>query len=134
MQSTNPIPVSGKRLWAGRILSAVPVLFLLVDSVIKLIGIDPVIESFARLGLPESLPLAIGILELVCVVLYVIPRTSILGAILLTGFLGGAIALHLRVADPLFSRVFFPLYVGALLWGGLFLRDRRLTVLISQRT
>jgi len=130
---TQTTPVSKKRLWAGRIVTALPVLFLLFDSVIKLMTLAPVAESFARLGYPESLAPGIGILELLCIVLYVIPRTSILGAILLTGFLGGATATHVRVGDPLFTHVLFPSYVGALIWGGLFLRDSQLRVLIPLR-
>ena len=125
---------SKKMLWAGRIVSAVPVLFLLFDSVIKLMKIDPVVESFARLGYPESVAIPIGILELVCLALYVFPRTSVLGAILLTGHLGGAVATHVRIGDPLFTHVLFPIYVGALLWAGLYLRDDRLRALVPLRS
>jgi DoxX-like family len=92
-----------------------------------------VAEAFARLGFPLSLSVELGIIELVCVALYVIPRTSILGAILLTGYLGGAIATHLRVGDPLFDTI-FPILIGALVWGGPFLLDRRLRALIPVRT
>jgi hypothetical protein len=109
-------------------------LFLLFDSIIKLIKIAPVVESFAQLGIPDHLAFGIGVLELVCVLLYVIPRTSVLGAILLTGYLGGAIVLHLRVGDPLFSHVLFPVYVGLLIWGGLYLREDRLRALIPLRS
>ncbi len=130
---TQAPPVSKKRLWAGRVITAVPVLFLLFDSVIKLMTLAPVAESFARLGYPASIAPGIGVLELLCIALYVIPRTSILGAILLTGFLGGATATHVRVGDPLFTHVLFPSYVGALIWGGLFLRDGRLRVLLPLR-
>lgn len=131
MQSVlDPAPASVKRLWAGRILTALPVLFLTFDSVIKLLKIAPVVESFTQLGYPVGLSRPIGVLELVCVAAYVIPRTSALGAILLTGFLGGAVATHLRLADPLFTHVLFPIYIGLLLWGGLVLRDRRLRALI----
>ena len=125
---------SKNMLWTGRILSALPVLFLLFDSVIKLMKIDPVVESFARLGYPESVAVPIGILELVCLVLYVVPRTSVLGAILLTGHLGGAVATHVRIGDPLFTHVLFPIYVGALLWAGLYLRDDRLRALVPLRS
>lgn len=121
-------------LWAGWIMSALPALFLLFDSVSKLILPAPVVEGFTRLGYPESLALGIGTLELVCIVVYVIPRTSILGAILLTGFLGGATATHVRIGDPLFSHVLFPIYVGVLIWGGLYLRDDRLRALIPRRS
>src|SRR5713226_9015686 len=135
MQSaTRTAPVSNKRLWAGRIMSALPVLFLLFDSVIKLMKIAPVVEAFAQLGYPLSLAPVIGIIELVCVVVYVIPRTSILGAILLTGYLGGAVATHVRTGSPLLSHTFFPVYVAVLLWGGLFLREDRLRALIPLRS
>ena len=127
MQSITQIaPVSKKRLWAGRIISTLPVLFLLFDSVIKLMKIDPVIQSFLELGYPVRLAREIGILELICVLVYAIPRTSVLGAILLAGFLGGATATHVRTGDPLFTHVLFPIYVGAMVWGGLYLRDGRL--------
>ncbi|HKG94495.1 MAG TPA: DoxX family protein [Gemmatimonadaceae bacterium] len=116
-------PAPRKLLWTGRILSSLAVLFLLWDSVIKLIPLTPVAEAFTRLGYPVRLAPGIGILELVCVALYVIPATSVPGAIVLTGFLGGAIASHVRVGDPLLTHVFFPLYVALLLWGGLLLRD-----------
>jgi hypothetical protein len=118
----------------GRILSGLAVLFLLFDTVIKLITIDPVIESFTQLGYPTSLAVTIGTIELVCLVLYVIPRTSVLGAILLTGYLGGGIATHVRVESPLFTHVLFPVYVAALIWGGIFVRDGRLRELVPVRS
>ncbi len=130
---TEPAPVSRKRLWAGQIMSAVPVLFLIFDSVIHILKPSPVVEGFAQLGWPASLAQPLGILSLTCVVLYVIPRTSVLGAILLTGYLGGAIATNLRVGLALFSHVLFPVYVAALLWGGLYLRDERVRSLIPLR-
>lgn len=110
------------------------VLFLLFDSAIKFTKIAPVKESFERLGYPLSLALAIGVLELVCVVAYLIPRTSVLGAVMLTGFLGGATASHARLVDPLFSHVLFPTYVAVLVWGGLFLREGRLRALFPLRS
>jgi hypothetical protein len=127
-------PASKSTSWTGRILSALAVLFLLFDGVIKLTKIAPVAESFARLGYPASIAVGIGILELACVAAYVIPRTSILGAILLTGFLGGATASHVRIGDPLFSHVLFPTYVGLLVWGGLYLREARLRALVPLRS
>jgi len=123
-----------KRLWAGRVISALPVLFLLFDGVIKLMKIEPVVQSFAQLGYPVCLAAGIGILELACVVVYVIPRTSILGAILLTGYLGGAIATHVRIGSPYFTHTFFPIYVALLVWGGLFLREDRLRALVPLRS
>jgi hypothetical protein len=113
------------------LLSGIPALFLMFDSVIKLMQITPVVESMARLGLPLDLARGIGALELACLIVYVIPRTSIPGAILLTGFLGGAVLTHVRVGDPLFSHVLFPVYVGALLWGGLFLRGRLQAIIVD---
>lgn len=126
-------PVSAKRLWTGRIVGAVAVLFLLFDGIIHLMKPAPVVESFAQLGYPVKLAVGLGIVELLCLALYVIPRTAILGAVLLTGYLGGAIASHLRIGDPLFSHVLFPVYVAILIWGGLFLRDERLRGLIAAR-
>ncbi|MGH7558755.1 MAG: DoxX family protein [Gemmatimonadota bacterium] len=126
-------PLSNKRLWAGRILSALPVLFLLWDSAMKLVKPSVVVDSFARLGYPQGIAVEIGILQLVCVAFYVVPRTSVLGAILLTGYLGGAVATHVRVEDPLFSHVLFPAYMGVLLWAGLYLREVRLHPLIPLR-
>ena len=131
MQPLDRTPaVSDKRVWAGRIVSALPVLFLLFDSAIKLMNIAPVTESFQKLGYRPSIAVGIGILELACVVAYLIPRTSLHGAILLTGYLGGAIATHLRVGDPLFSHVLFPIYIAAPLWAGLLLRNARLRTLL----
>ena len=119
-------PVSKKRLWTGRIVSALAVVFLLVDGVMKVVKAPVVVEGSIKLGYPESAIVGIGIVLLTCTLLYVIPQTSILGAVLLTGYLGGAVATHVRVGDPLFSHVLFPVYMGAMLWGGLFLRDNRL--------
>ena len=124
---------SGRREWAGRVLSALAVVFLLFDSVIKLLAIGPVLDSFGRLGYPVGIAMGIGILELACVALYVIRPVAVPGAVLLTGFLGGAVASHVRVGDPLFSHVLFPTYVGALLWAGLILRDERLQTLFARK-
>jgi hypothetical protein len=118
------------KLWAGRAISALPVLFLLFDGAIKLMNIQPVVESFTKLGYNPRIATTIGILELICVVIYLIPRTSLLGAILLTGYLGGAIATHLRVGDPLFSHVLFPIYIAVPVWGGLLLRNERVRTLM----
>ena len=120
-------------LWAGRIMTALPVLFLLMDGIMKLMKPQPVVKATVELGYPEGVIIGLGIVLLVCVILYVVPRTAVLGAILLTGYLGGAIATHVRVGNPLFSHVLFPVYLGALIWGGLFLRDRRLREFIPLR-
>jgi hypothetical protein len=126
-------PLSKGRLWTGRIMSALPALFLLIDGVGKLVKSAPVVQGTLQLGYPESVLLGLGIVLLACTVLYVIPRTAILGAILLTGYLGGAIATHVRVGSPLFSHILFPVYLAVLLWGGLYLRDERLRALIPLR-
>jgi hypothetical protein len=130
---TQKAPVSKGRLWAGRIMSALPVLFLLMDGVMKLMKPEFVVKATIQLGYPESVIFGLGIVVLVCVILYVIPRTAVLGAILLTGYLGGAVATHVRVGDPLFSHALFPVYFAILLWGGLYLRDERLRALIPLR-
>src|SRR5688572_4233886 len=122
-----------KAVWTGRILSSLAVLFLLFSGVIKLFRPPEVLQSFTTLGYSPSLALTIGILEIACVLVYVIPRTSVIGAILLTGYLGGAIATHLRVGDPLLSHTLFPIYIGAALWLGLFLREGRLRALVPLR-
>ena len=131
--ATDVTAASRKRLRTGRILIAIPVLFLLWDSVIKLLVIAPVRDGLARLGYPVDVAVGIGILELICLVVFLIPRTAIPGAVLLTGFLGGAVATHVRVGDPLFTHILFPIYVAALLWGGLFLRDNRLRAVVAPR-
>jgi hypothetical protein len=106
-------------------VSSLPVAFLIFDSSIHLAKLGVVVEAFGRMGYPASLARPLGVLESVCLLLYMVPRTSILGAVLLTGFLGGAISTHVRIGDPLFSHVLFPVYVASLLWAGLFLRDDR---------
>jgi hypothetical protein len=121
-------------LWGGRIMSGLPALFLLADAIFKFIKPAPVVEGTIKLGYAESAITPIGAVLLVCTLLYLIPRTSILGAILLTGYLGGAVATHVRVGDPLFTHILFPVYFGILLWGGLYLRDPRLRALISLRS
>jgi len=122
-----------RRSWAGIILSALPVLFVLFDGAIHLMVSPPVVQAFTQLGYPVSTSRALRVIELVCIVLYLMPRTSVLGAILLTGYLGGAVATNLRVGSPLFSNTLFPVYVGILAWGGLFLRDERVRALIPVR-
>jgi uncharacterized membrane protein YphA (DoxX/SURF4 family) len=122
--------ISKKVLWAGRIISALPVLMLLFSAIGKLAKPAAVIEGMTRLGYPERLALPIGILELTCTVLYIIPRTAVLGAILLAAYLGGATATHVRVGDPSF---FTPAILGVLVWGGLYLRDPRIRALIPLR-
>jgi hypothetical protein len=114
----------------GYVISALPILFLAVDAAFKFTGMPEVVDSMTQLGWNMSVAPVIAIIELVCLALYVVPRTSILGAILLTGYLGGAIATHIRVENPLFSHVLFPIYVAAFIWGGLYLRDARVRSLV----
>jgi hypothetical protein len=130
--ATQAAPTSKALLWAAYGISALAVLFLIFDSVIKVLKLAPAVEATTQLGYPESLVIGIGVIELACLAVYVIPRTAILGAILLTGYLGGAIATNLRAGTPLFN-VVFPLIIGALLWGGIYLRDQRLRALIPLR-
>jgi hypothetical protein len=120
---------SNKLKWMGRILGGLPALFLLFDAIMKLVKPAPVVEATVELGYPESVIVGLGIVLFICTILYLIPRTAMLGAILLTGYLGGAVATHVRVGAGLFP-ILFPVVFGALLWGGLCLRDRRLRALI----
>ena len=124
-------PVSKTRLWAGRIISALPVLLMVFGGVFGVLKPAVAVPGFIQYGYPEKVFLPICILEIACAVVYAIPRTSVLGAILLTGYLGGATATHVRVGDPLF---FVPVVLGVLVWGGLFLRDDRLRALIPLRS
>jgi hypothetical protein len=133
-QDVQTVPGSRKMIWAGRILAAIPVLFLLFDAVFKFLKPAPVVEGTLKLGYPESVLAGLGIVLLVSTVLYAIPRTAILGAILLTGYLGGAVATHVRVGDPLFSHVLFPVYLGVMIWAGIFFREERLRSLIPLRS
>jgi hypothetical protein len=137
MESTLGVsPASNASLWTGRVLSGVVIVFLLFDGIIKLIPIAPVIETMQQLGYTENLTgvaRGLGVLTLAIVVLYAIPRTALLGAVLLTGLLGGAMATHLRVGSPLFTHLLFGLYLGLMAWGGLYLRDERLRTLIPIR-
>lgn len=134
MQSgTQPERISKGRLWTGRIISALVVLFLLFDSITKIFKVRAVIEASAQLGFPLSAIVTIGITLLACTVLYVIPQTAVLGAILLTGYLGGAVATQARVGNPMFEML-FPIIFGALAWAGIFLREPRLSTLIPLRT
>ena len=119
-------------LWTGRILGGIGILFMLFDAIIHLIVIDPVVQSFEQMGFPVSLSTPFGIIELALITLYVIPRTSIIGAILLTGYLGGAICAQLRIGAPLLSTALFPVYIGALLWIGLYVRDTRVRTILSR--
>jgi hypothetical protein len=121
MQTTN----------TGRVMSGVAIAFLAFDSAMKFVKPAVVLEASAKLGFPEQLTVTLGVILLASTVLYAIPRTAVFGAILLTGYLGGAVCTHLRVGDPLFSHVLFPTYLGALIWGGLWLRDGRVRAMFT---
>ncbi len=132
MESTQRVPVSKASLWTSRIIIALIALFLIFDGVTKVMKVAPVMEAFARLGYPAYLAPVIGIILLVCLAFYLIPRTSILGAILLTAYLGGATEVNLRAGNPLFETL-FPIIFGVLVWAGLYLRDESLRALIPLR-
>jgi hypothetical protein len=122
---------SARSRWAGRALTGVTAAFLLFDGGIKLTRHPAVAESSQMLGLPAGLAPWLGVLTLACLALYLVPRTAVLGAVLLTGYLGGAVLTHLRVGDPLLSHTLFPVYIGAMLWAGLYLRDVRVRRLLA---
>src|SRR5579884_2113839 len=122
--------VSKAALWSGRVMSALPVLLVLFGSVMKLMKTPAVIEGFVRAGLPERLIIPVGAIELACVIVYAIPQTAVLGAILMTGLLGGATLTEVRIGDPTWP---LPVVLGMLAWGGLFLRDLRVRELIPVR-
>jgi hypothetical protein len=124
--------VSPKMLWTGRVISALAVLFLLFDGVLKLMKTPDVVDITVRLGYPENVIAVLGIILITNTIIYVIPRTTFLGAILLTGYLGGAVATHVRTDGPLFS-ILFPVILGVLIWGGPYLRDKRLRAIIPLR-
>jgi hypothetical protein len=114
------------QVWTGRVLSSIAVLFLAMDAMMKVMQIPAAVKGTTELGYPAGVLLPLGIIQLLCLALYLIQRTRVLGAILWTGYLGGAVATHVRIGNPLFSHILFPVYVAALLWGGLYLRDARL--------
>jgi hypothetical protein len=128
-------PVSRPARWLGRVLSGLVILFMLFDGAIKLVPWPIVTEAMDRIGYgsSETLARSLGAVTVVCTVLYAIPPTSMLGAILLTGYLGGAMASHLRIGSPLFTHTLFGFYLGLMVWGGLWLRDKNLRALIPFR-
>jgi hypothetical protein len=126
--------VSAGQLWTGRGIAGLLALFFLLDVTIKFIQPKPVAEAFVRSGWPIGLSVPLGVVLLVSTILFLIPRTAILGAILLTGYLGGAVASNLRLGNPLFSNTLFPVYFGVLVWGSLWLRDAKLRPLVPLRS
>ncbi len=133
MDTIEVMPVSKTALWTGRVMSGIVILFLIFDGGIKLIPLDIVLETSRQLGIPENLARTLGVLTLLGTALYAFPRTSILGAIVLTGYIGGAIYVHVRAGSPLFSHTLFGVYLALLIWGGLYLRDPLLRALIPFR-
>jgi hypothetical protein len=123
---------SRRAVWTGRVLSGLALAFLVWDTLMKLIQHPMALEGSAALGFAPHTVLVVGVIEALCVVLYAVPRTAPLGAVLWTGYLGGAIATHLRLENPLFSHTLFPIYFAVLLWGGLALRDRRVLSLLER--
>ena len=130
LTDASSFPVSKKVLWGGYIMSAIPVVLLLMSGVMKVMVQPTAVEGFAHLGYPESVAFEIGIVEIACLILYLIPQTAVLGAILLTGYLGGAVASHVRISEPFTGAV----VLGVLIWGGLYMRDARLRALIPLRS
>jgi hypothetical protein len=124
---------TSKRVWAGRFASGLVIFLLLLDASGKLARLPPVVEGTAQLGFPAGSVLQIGVVELLCVVAYLVPGTSVAGAVLLTGYLGGAVATHLRMESPLWTHVLSPVYVGLFVWGGLLLRDPALRAFLPVR-
>ncbi|MGO4716305.1 DoxX family protein [Bradyrhizobium sp. 2TAF24] len=124
---------SGALLWTGRVLSGLVIVFLLFDATIKLIPLDVVTETSRQLGIPTDLSRTLGVLTLLCTVLYAIPLTSVLGAVLMTGYLGGAIYVHVLNGSPLLTHTLFGVYLGVMMWSGLYLRDPQLRLLFPIR-
>ena len=122
-----------RRRMTGYILTGLVSFFLTFDVVMKVLRLAPAVQGTTELGYPAGTVLWIGVIELVCLVLYLVPRTSVLGALMLTGYLGGAIATHVRVGSPLASHTLFPIYVALMVWGGLYLREARLRDLVPLR-
>ncbi len=125
--------VGKKRLMAGYVLTGLVALFLTFDTILKVLRLAPAIQGTTALGYPADAVLPIGMVELVCLVLYLVPQTAVLGAVMLTGYLGGAIATHVRIGSPLLSHTLFPIYVALMAWGGLYLRETRLRELVPFR-
>lgn len=130
VESATSAPLSRGAIWTGRVLTALVVVFLLFDGIIKFMMVQPVVDTFAQMGFPVKHAYLIGAIDVGCAILLAIPRTATLGAVLLTGLLGGAIATHLRIDSPLFSHTLFGVYLGLFAWAGLYLREPRLRALL----
>lgn len=133
LPGTGAVTGSRKALWAGRVMSGLALLFLAFDTLGKVLQLAPFVQGTTELGFAASAVLWLGLIQLACVVLYALPRTAVLGAILLTGWFGGAIATHVRLGNPLFSHTLFPIYVAVLVWGGLCLRSGRVRDFLLMR-
>lgn len=128
----NPSRRASKSVIAGRVITGIALLFMTFDAMVKLTGAKEAVEGTAQLGFDPGVLLPLGLIQLACLVLYVIPRTGALGATLVTAYLGGAVAIHVQQGNPLFTHILFPVYVATLLWGGLFLRDARVRAAIGR--
>lgn len=131
---SNPVRANKKAFWTGWVLSGLAVAFMTMDGVVKVLQLPVAVEGTVKLGYPADVVLGLGIIQLIMLALYLFPRTAVLGAVLWTGYLGGAIATHVRLGNPLFSHVLFPTYVAGFLWLGLWLRDRQLRAVLPFRT
>jgi hypothetical protein len=132
LSATPARPTLGNRkaLWAGRIVSGLAAAFMAMDGMVKVLQLPVAVEGTVKLGYAPGIIFWLGLIQIAMLALYLFPRTAVLGAILWTGFLGGAIATHVRLGNPLFSHVLFPTYVAAFLWCGLWLRDARLRAVL----
>jgi hypothetical protein len=132
-EAAEPMSRANTRVWTGRLLSGLAVAFLAMDACMKLFGVKEAVEGTVTLGYPASVLFGLGVVQAICVAVYLIPRTAVLGAVLWTGYLGGAVATHVRVGSPLLTHTLFPMYVAALLWGGLWLRDARVRGMLAPK-
>jgi len=128
---TTALAPASTRLWTGRTLTAIAVLFLIFDATLKLLELPVAVDTTVQIGYPAAIVVPLGLLELALLVVYLTPRAAPLGAILWTAYLGGAVATHVRIGSPVFTHVLFPTYVAAMPWGGLWLRDTRVRALLK---
>lgn len=118
--------MTSTQIWTGRVLTTIAVLFLLFDVTVKLLQLPVAVQGTVQLGYPAGIIFTLGVIQAICLIAYLIPRTAIIGAILWTGYLGGAVATHVRIGNPLFTHILSPVYVALFIWGGLALRNARL--------
>ena len=133
VHSPEPPRAGSRRRLTGRVITGLAAAFLLMDASMKVFALQPAVAGTTELGYPAATVVPIGLVLTVCLVTFLVPRTAVLGAVLLTGYLGGAVATHVRIASPLFSHTLFPVYIGALVWSGLWLRDDRVRALLPLR-